>query len=72
MCILQTDIVALFAANMVVSLNELKTTKPYLILYVQKILTIDGTQLLVKLWFDSRKDVFFILPTEFSLSFTRS
>jgi len=66
------DIIVLLAAGMVVRLDELVIRKPYLILYLEKFRTTDGLQLLVKLWLYSRKDVFVILPTEFSPSFTSS
>jgi len=66
------DIIALYAAGMVVRLNELILRKPYLILYIEKFRTVDGQQTLIKLWFDSRRDAFVILPEDFSLQFTSS
>jgi len=64
------DIIALFASGMVVRLEELILMKPYLILYVEKFRTIDGYQTLIKLWFDSRRDAFVILPEDYSLTFS--
>jgi len=57
---------------MVACLDELLLHKRYRILYMEKFRTFDGLQLLVKLWFDSVKDVFVILPPDFSPNFTIS
>ena len=66
------DIITLFAAGMVVRLDELILRKPYLILYIEKFRTVDGQQTLIKLLFNSRRDAFVILPEDFSLAFTSS
>jgi len=66
------DIIALFAAGMVARLDELILIKRYRILYMEKFRTVDGLELLVKLWFDSVKDLFVILPPDFSHNFTTS
>ena len=41
------DIIALYAAGMVVRLDELILRKPYLILYIEKFRTVDGQQTLI-------------------------
>jgi len=66
------DIIAVFAAGVVVRLDELILRKPYLILYIEKFRTVDGQQTLIKLWFNLRRDTFVILPEDFSLAFTSS
>ena len=51
-------------------LDELILNKRYSILYMEKIRTVDGLELLVKLMFDSVKDIFIILPADFGHNFT--
>jgi len=64
------DIIALFATGMVVRLEELILGRPYLILYIEKFRTVDGEETLIKLWFDSRRDAYVILPEDCSIPFT--
>jgi hypothetical protein len=58
--------------SLVGHLDALILHKMYRILYLEKIMTPKGLQLLVKLRVNSWKDVFFILPPIYSSHFTLS
>jgi len=68
------DIITLYASGMVSPLEVLARNKPYLILYMEWFRVADGFYTLVRLWDEinlgSGRDVFVILPEEFTESFS--